>query len=139
MRSITSFNQKNTMKTTKYLGICMDNSSAHIIELGQETTATKVIDSKFTHEEREQSLSKGENRMHNKEQQFQAEYYKELGEIIKNYEEVILFGPTNAKVELMNILKEDQHFDKIKIDVKSVDKMTDNQQVAFVKDFFLKH
>ena len=139
MLSIMSFNQKNTMKITKYLGICMDNSSAHIIELGQETTATKVIDSKFTHEEREQSLSKGENRMHNKEQQFQAEYYKELGEIIKNYEEVILFGPTNAKVELMNILKEDQHFDKIKIYVKSTDRMTDNQQVAFVKDFFLKH
>lgn len=117
----------------------MDNSSAHIIELGQETTATKVIDSKFTHEEREQSLNKGENRMHNKEQQFQAEYYKELGEIIKNYEEVILFGPTNAKVELMNILKEDQHFNKIKINVKSTDRMTDNQQVAFVKDYFLKH
>jgi hypothetical protein len=57
----------------------------------------------------------------------------------KKYEEVILFGPTNAKVELMNILKEDQHFNKIKIDVKSTDRMTDNQQVAFVKDYFLKH
>lgn len=127
------------MKTTQYLGIWMDNSTAHIIELGQETTETGIIHSKFTHEEREQSLSKGENRMHNKEQQLQTEYYKELGEIIKNYEEVILFGPTNAKVELMNVLKEDHHFDNIKIDVKSADKMTENQQVAFVKDYFLKH
>ena len=127
------------MKSTKYLGICMDNSTAHIIELGKEPSETKVINSKFTHEEREQSLRKGENRMHSKEQQFQAEYYKELGEIIKNYEEVILFGPTNAKVELMNILKEDQHFNNIKIDIKPADKMTDNQQIAFVKDYFLKH
>lgn len=126
------------MKATKYLGIWMDNSTAHIIEFGQETVETEVINSKFTHEEREQSLSKGENRMHNKEQQLQAEYYKELGELIKNYEEVILFGPTNAKVELMNILKEDHHFDNIKIEVKSADKMTDNQQVAFVKDHFSK-
>lgn len=126
------------MKTTKYLGIWMDNSTAHIIEFGQETAEINIIHSKFTHEEREQSLSKGENRMHNKEQQFQAEYYKELGETIKNYEEVMLFGPTNAKVELMNILKEDHHFDNIKIEVKSADKMTDNQQIAFVKDHFSK-
>lgn len=127
------------MKTTKQLGIWMDNSTAHIIELGQESTETRIIHSKFTHEEREQSLSKGENRMHNKEQQLQAEYYKELGEVIKNYEQVILFGPTNAKVELMNVLQEDHHFYNIRIDTKSADKMTDNQQVAFVKDYFLKH
>ena len=49
------------------------------------------------------------------------------------------YNPSDICYTLMNILKEDQHFDKIKIDVKSVDKMTDNQQVAFVKDFFLKH
>ena len=127
------------MIITKYLGICMDNSRAHMIELSQETTVIRVIDSKFTHEEREQSLSKGENRMHNKEQQFQAEYYRDLGEIIKNYEEVILFGPTNAKNELMNILKKDHHFDKIKIDIRSTHQMTHNQQVVFVKDYFLKH
>lgn len=127
------------MKTTKYLGIWMDNSTAHIIEFGQETGETQVIISKFTHEEREESLNKGENRMHNKEQQLQAEYYKELGEVIKNYEEVILFGPTNAKVELLHILKENHHFDKIQIEAQNADKMTDNQQVAFVKNYFSKH
>ncbi|MFN3490350.1 MAG: hypothetical protein ACK4YV_14515 [Emticicia sp.] len=124
------------MKTTKYLGIWMDNSMAHIIEFGQETVETNIIYSKFTHQEREQSLVKNENVMHNKEQHLQTEYYKELGELIKKREEVILFGPTNAKVELMNILKEDHHFDNIKIEVKSADKMTDNQRVAFVKDYF---
>lgn len=127
------------MKATKYLGIWMDNSTAHIIELGQETAETNIIYSKFTHQEREQSAGKSENLMHNKEQRLQTDYYKELGEVIKKYEEVILFGPTNAKVELINILKEDHHFDNIKIEVQSADKMTDNQQVAFVKDYFLKH
>lgn len=122
------------MKTTKYLGIWMDNSTAHLIELGQETAETNVI-----HSKQEQGMGKNENLMHNREQRFQTEYYKELGEVIINYEEVILFGPTNAKVELMNILKEDHHFDNIKIDVKPADKMTDNQQIAFVKDYFSKH
>jgi hypothetical protein len=127
------------METTKYLGIWMDNSTAHVIEFGQKIVEIQVIHSKFTHEEREESMTKGENRMHNKEQQLQAEYYKELGEVIKNYKEVILFGPTNAKVELLHILQENHHFDNIKIDVQAADKMTDNQQQAFVKDYFAKH
>ena len=121
------------MKTTKHLGIWMDNSTAHVIESGQETVETNAIYLKH-----EQGSGSNENLMHNREQRLQTEYYKDLSEFIKNYEEVILFGPTNAKVELMNILKEDQHFSKIKIDVKSADKMTYNQQLAFVKDYFSK-
>jgi len=33
-------------------------------------------------------------------------------------------------------LKTDHHFDKIKIEVKSTDKMTEMEQHAFVKDHF---
>jgi hypothetical protein len=47
-----------------------------------------------------------------------------------------LFGPTNAKTELINKLKEDHHFDEVKIEVKSADKMTENQQQAFVLEHF---
>jgi len=122
------------MKTTKHLGIWMDNATAHIIDFSLETPEIQVVNSKSSHE----SMSKGENLIHNKEQQSQAEYYKELGEVIKNYEEVILFGPTNAKAELLNILQADHHFDNIKIDVQTADKMTDNQLHAFVKDYFTK-
>ena len=77
--------------------------------------------------------------MHNKEQQKQRLYYKELGEIIKKYDEVLLFGPTDAKAELFNILKEDHHFDTIHIGVEDADKMTENQQHAFVRGYFAKH
>lgn len=121
------------MKTTKQLGIWMDNSTAHIIEFGQETPEIQVINSKYD------GSTNGEHQMHNKEQQVHAEYYKELGEVIKNYDEVILFGPTNAKVELSNILQEDHHFDNIKIETQAADKMTDNQQYAFVNDYFAKN
>jgi len=51
---------------------------------------------------------------------------------------VFLFGPTDAKVELFNILEADHRFAKIKIEVKHADKMTENQQHAFVKKFFSK-
>lgn len=85
------------------------------------------------------TLSKGQKAMHNKEQHEQLAYYKEIAAVIKNYEEVLLFGPTDAKKELVNILKEDHHFDKIKIEIKDAGKMTENQRNAFVKEYFLTH
>ncbi|MBK8348850.1 MAG: hypothetical protein IPL08_15010 [Saprospiraceae bacterium] len=50
---------------------------------------------------------------------------------------VLLFGPTDAKAELLHLIQADHHFDKIKFEVKSTDKMTENQENAFVKDYFL--
>jgi hypothetical protein len=127
------------MATTKKLGIWMDHSSAHLMEFTTDPIETKTIESKFTHQVKELSLDKGENRMHNKEQHQQAEYYKKLGGIIRNYKEVLLFGPTDAKTELHNTLSADHHFEKVKIEVKQADKMTENQQHAFVRDHFSKH
>ena len=127
------------MKTTKRLGIWMDHSSAHLVEFTNDFIETSTISSKFTHQEKEHSLSKSENLMHNKEQQQQSEYYKALGQHIRNYEEVLLFGPTDAKVELLNTLRADHRFEKIKMEVKQADKMTENQQHVFVREHFLNH
>lgn len=74
--------------------------------------------------------------MHTKENHQQAEYYKDLGNIIKQYDAVVLFGPTNAKAELFNIVSKDHLFSKINIEVKETDKMTEKQQHAFVKNYF---
>jgi hypothetical protein len=126
------------MKTKKRLGIWMDHSIANLMDANYETIVTKTIESEFTHEERERVLSKSEHTMHNDENQKQHAYYKKIGDSIKQYDEVILFGPTHAKEELLNLLKADHHFEKINIKVKSADKMTENQQHAFVKDYF-KH
>jgi nitrogenase subunit NifH len=127
------------MTTKKNLGIWMDHSSAHLMEFTTEAIETNIIESKFTHQEKEHSLGKSEHVMHNKEQHQQSEYYKKLGETIINYDGVILFGPTDAKVELHNILKADHRFAKIKIEIKQADKMTENQQHAFVREHFSKH
>lgn len=126
------------MKTAKHLGIWMDHSSAHLTEFTAELMETSTITSKFTQQEKEHTLNRSEHVMHNKEQHQQSAYYKELGEIIKNYEEVLLFGPTSAKTELFNVLRENHLFAKIKLEVKNADKMTENQQHAFVKEYFSK-
>lgn len=118
------------------LGIWMDHSSAELMEFGTDFSETKTIESEFTKEVKEQSLNKSEHLMHNKEQHQQSEYYKKLGEVIKNYEKVVLFGPTNAKVELLDLLKADHHFDKIRIEVKQTNKMTKAQRHDFVQEHF---
>jgi len=124
------------MTTTKNLGIWMDHSTANIIEFSSDSIEIKTIESEFTHEEKEQTLSKSEKTMHNKEQHEQSEYYKKLGEVIINYDDVILFGPTDAKVELSNYLKTNNRFANIKIEIEKTDKMTENQQQAFVREYF---
>jgi hypothetical protein len=126
------------MTNAKYLGIWMDHSSAHLIEFSKDTMETKTIESEFTHDAKEESLEKSEHSMHNKDQHQQSEFYKKLGGEIKYYEEVLLFGPTDAKTELYNVLIADHHFEKIKIETKTADKMTDHQQHAMVREHFSK-
>lgn len=124
------------MLKTKRLGIWMDHSSAHLIEFPKNTMGNQVIESKFTYDEKKETLARSENVMHNKEQHQQAEYYKALGEVIKNYNEVVLFGPTDARNELFNTLKTNHHFENIKIEVHSSDKMDEAQQHDFVTNYF---
>jgi len=124
------------LTTTKNLGIWMDHHTAHLMEFTTDPITTNIISNPFTHRQKEHSLGKSEDGMHHKEQQQQSGYYKQLGNIILNFEDVVLFGPTDAKVELFNLLRADHQFEKIKLETKDTDKMTQNQQHAFVKDYF---
>ena len=126
------------MKTTKKLGIWMDHSIAHLMEFTSKHFEIEMIESKLSNEIKSQSLVKNEKTMYNKEKGSLQDYYKKLGEAIKNYKRVILFGPTDAKTELFDLISEDERFLKIKIEIKNTDKMTVNQQHDFVRDYFSK-
>ncbi|MES2681548.1 MAG: hypothetical protein V4635_16755 [Bacteroidota bacterium] len=124
------------MTKVKNLGIWMDHSTADLMELTTDPIEIKTISSAFTHQVKEESLNKNENLMHNKEQHQQSGFYKKLIEEIRNYENVILFGPTDAKSELRNLIVADHRFEKIKIEVKNADKMSEGQKKAFVVEYF---
>lgn len=121
------------MKTIKNLGIWMDHSEAHLINLKD---GIKIINSDFDFDVQEEAIHKSENLMHNKRQQMQEAFYKDIAAEILKYKHVVLFGPTNARVELHNYLEKDSHFNDIKICVEPADKMSDNQKIAFVKEHF---
>jgi stalled ribosome rescue protein Dom34 len=124
------------MKTLKKIGIWMDHHKAHLIEFSTEVKETKIMTSDFTFQDKEETLQRSESEMHNKEQHKQTTFYKNLAAVIKDYNEVLLFGPTDAKVELFNFLKENHKYDNIKIEVKNTDKMSDVDQHHFVRDYF---
>ena len=123
------------MKTKKQLGIWMDHSIAHLIEVENDQMATDTITAKVG--EQDEPLDKrDETLIQNKDQNELSGFFNRISEEIINYDEVLLFGPTNAKTELHNQLKEDHHFDDIKIEVKAADKMTKNQLQSFVDEHF---
>jgi stalled ribosome rescue protein Dom34 len=124
------------MENYRRIGIWMDHAEAHLMELIDETITKNKIMTDFTSTEREESLSRSEHIMHHKEQQLQHEYYTKIAESIKEFGNVVIFGPTTAKNELYNLLKSDPHFENIRIEVKSTDKLTEHQQEAFVKHHF---
>jgi hypothetical protein len=120
----------------KNLGIWMDHTNAHLMEFITDPITTEIISNKTAHGEREHSPGKSEDGMREQRQQKQAEYYQKLCDIIRNFQDVLLFGPTCAKLELLNLLRSDHQFEHIKLDIKESDKMSQNKQHAFVRDYF---
>mgnify|MGYP003664880876 CR=1 FL=1 len=107
----------------------MDHSIANLIDIDARKECGSIA-SNFTSDTKEDALNKSE--------QMNEKFYDTSGAQILKYNHVLLFGPTNAKVELHNYLNKDSHFKNIKIDVASSDNITDNEQVAFVKNHFAK-
>ena len=126
------------MKSLKRLGIWIDHLTANIMELSNDKVITVTLDSTPAFPDQIQNLRLDERLMHNKENNEQSDFYEKLSYIIKNYDEVLLFGPTEAKTELFNLLKDNRRFEKIKISVEPTDKITENQQHAFLKNFYSK-
>ncbi len=93
------------MKNIKQLGIWMDHSHAYLMELTNDIIVTNIVESEFVLQDNEYNLQYHEKSFHNKEQQQQLSYYKRLSGFIRKYQEVVLFGPTDAKIELLNLLK----------------------------------
>lgn len=123
------------MGTKKAVGIWMDHSTANLIDWETDKIYHN-IESDFDSEMKEEALQRSENIMNNKRQQMREEFYKEIGEEILKCEKVLLFGPTNAKVEMHNFLKDKPHYKNIQFEVQTADKMTDNEKIAFVRNHF---
>lgn len=123
------------MKNTKRLGIWMDHNSAQIMEVKNYSILSNTINSNNIKGDMLQ-VGVDESLQQNTEQDQINIYFKSLSTLIKGFEEVILFGPNEAKTELFNLLKNDSHYNEIKIEVETTDNLSVNQMHAFVREYY---
>ncbi len=124
------------METPKKVAVYMDHFSANLIEFSKSAKNLKTIKSEFNHFEKEIILQKGESHLHNKEQDLQVKFYSEIKSELLDYSQILLFGPTTAKAELHTILSSSNRFSEVEITIKMTDKLTPNEQIAFVNNCF---
>ena len=126
------------MKLHKKIAVYLNYQNANIIEYNGDDDMVKNIDSTFTHQSKMETLNKGENTMHQKEQNEQHTYFKSIIDAVKEHNEILLFGPTKAKDELNNLIKENKHLDNISVVVEKTDELNEKQQKHFVNNYFSK-
>jgi hypothetical protein len=127
------------MQRKKRLGIWMNHSDAHLMEFKTDIIEINTIESTFSHQENTEEAEANERKRQTKEKKKQAKFYKDLSDTIQYYDEVVIFGPTEEKNKLVDILESDSKFANIKIEVKDTNHLTENQQHTFVKEHFLKN
>ncbi len=138
-------------KTTTQIGVWVNHSQAHFIGYKAESAFfVETIDSPYQSMIREEGegndttrfspnsgrSSNNEKRKHHTKQNKLDEYYKILEDKLESYQEIVLFGPGTAKEELFNRLSENKVFKTKDIAVKSSDRLTENQMLSYVLDFF---
>ena len=124
------------MMVKKQMGIWMDHSIAFLMEVEKNKVIETIVEIEVSPLETDYDSGKNEKLEYNKGIQFQSNFYKKIIDSIRNYQDVILFGPTEAKNELLNLLKGDYQFEKINIKVQNSDKMTAFEMHEFVIAYF---
>lgn len=136
------------VKTEKTIGVWLDHRKAHFIDVSKSNAVVETAFSdmesnlRYKREAGNGTLlgnnrsTNSEHHAHNREQRILDDYYKMITDRLKGYDDILLFGPSNAKYELSNKLNGDKHFAQKRIDVVSADHLTENQMVAEVRKFF---
>lgn len=109
----------------------MDHATVRWMDVESKNKKHAIVSS-VTFDIKGEALSRSENLMHNKRQQMPEAYYKKIAAVILKYDHVLLFGPTNAKTELHNYLKENFASKNMRKGTMAAYKMSDKQKVAFV-------
>lgn len=80
--------------------------------------------------------SNNENKKNYIAQNELSDFYKQLEKKLEAYGEILLFGPTNAKDQLNNLLSLNKQYSDKKISVEKSDKLSKNQMLAFVRNYY---
>ena len=106
----------------------MDYSNAHIISFAEASPMPKTITSGFTAQKKEKALEISASAMLSLQQQEASAYHRDIAATIVESNEVFLFGPTDAKKDFFNTLRNDSKFDAIHIEFYNSYRMTGSEE-----------
>tara|TARA_R110002049_G_scaffold265234_3_gene441362 strand:- start:3473 stop:3880 length:408 start_codon:yes stop_codon:yes gene_type:complete len=133
------------MKKLARTGIWLDFEKAYIIELHENQENITKIDSNIEHfnvvggSRSKQAHGPQDNVSESKylerNNQQQATYFKSIIEKINPNNELVIFGPAEAKMNLKKAFQNHSNFKQKAIPVETADSITENQMKAWVRDY----
>lgn len=128
-------------------GIWIDSKNAYIVSLSGNEANLSIVSSGIEGVIRIEGEGKEygrfgdqyttlENKQENRKMHEIADYLSEVIEKVKSADEIVVFGPAQMKIELEKQIKENQPLAKKLLEVVSADRMTENQIIAWVKDYY---
>jgi len=133
----------------KNIGIWLDTKQAFIIKLTSTNHFIKIIESGIETRERFSGESKKygrfggqyitfEKNRENKITNLTNQFIKNIIKEIENCESVVLFGPSTMKTMLQKEILSNLQLTHKLVGVKNSDALTENQMVAWVKNYYTK-
>lgn len=135
----------------KQVGVWIDHSKAHLIgyKKGNAVLIETVnspyetmkryegeSDDKTRFSPNPEHASNNEHKKNNIAQNELNEYFKMMESKLYGFDDILIFGPGTVKDQMRNRLRENKAFSGKWLSVASSDKLTENQLLAYVRDFY---
>lgn len=127
--------KKNKTQHDIRAGVWMDHHIAYIISHDDngEYIIHKIESEADKHIPAKNNKLKSEARKHGRENDFLKKFYKEIQKNLKDFDHILLTGPTTASVEFHHYLSDVSSFTGKRIAEEKSPKMTKRQMIAFMK------
>lgn len=131
----------------KNIGIWLDKNQAHVVVLENNNETLKTIPSNIEHfnvrggsgtrlKGGPQDVVQDSKYLEREKHQFRN-YFNEIIPEIEDAENIVIFGPAEAKIKFKKELEENhKNVDEKVSKVETADSMTNNQVIAWVRDFY---
>ncbi len=124
----------------KIVGLWIDHRKTVMVSVTDKKEETRVIRSNMEKHVRYSGAAQEDSAEDQRDKRFTGhlnKYYDRVISCIRDAESILLFGPGEAKVELENRLKSEALGGRV-VGIETVDKMTDRQIAAKVRQHFPK-
>ena len=122
------------------VGLWIDHRKAVIVSIKSDSEEIKSVTSNMEKHVRFSGGAEKESEEDQRDRRFTShlnKYYDEVISFIRDAESILIVGPGEAKIELKNRLDSEAQIGKT-VSLETVDKMTEPQIAAKVREYFSK-